>query len=170
MRGSSASARVLMVEAHNGQLYLLPEHRPAKFQRIDNDGLTRRITGPTTSNDREQDTGLHHAVAPSVTRDETRNTFDEDRLTFGEAGSSSEAKRWHSTVRSREYRRRSAFRPGPVMTPLRQPHSPEEWLQPNARSRRPSSLQQRKCRQPDACARNYRDQWLRIMQARPLPA
>ena len=106
MRGSSASARVLMVEAHKGQLYLLPEHRPAKFQRIDNDGLTRRITGPTTSNDREQDTGLHHAVAPSVTRDETRNTFDEDRLTFGEAGSSSEAKRWHSTVRSREYRRR----------------------------------------------------------------
>ncbi len=56
MRGSSASARVLMVEAHKGQLYLLPAHRPAKFQRIDNDGLTRRITGPTTSNDREQDT------------------------------------------------------------------------------------------------------------------
>ncbi len=48
--------QVLMVEAHKGQLYLLPEHRPAKFQRIDNDGLTRRITGPTTSNDREQDT------------------------------------------------------------------------------------------------------------------
>ena len=48
----------------------------------------------------EQDTGLHHAVAPGVTRDETRNTFDEDRLTFGEAGSSSEAKRWHSAVRS----------------------------------------------------------------------
>ena len=46
MRGSSASARVLMVEAHKGQLYLLPERRPAKFQRIDNDGLTRRITGP----------------------------------------------------------------------------------------------------------------------------
>ena len=71
MRGSSASARVLMVE----------------------------------------DTGLHHAVAPSVTRDETRNTFDEDRLTFGEAGSSSEAKRWHSTVRSREYRRRRKLGP-----------------------------------------------------------
>ena len=47
----------------------------------------------------EGDHGLHHAVAPGVTRDETRNTFDE-------AGSSSEAKRWHSTVRSREYRRR----------------------------------------------------------------
>ncbi len=43
-----------------------------------------------------------NGVAPHVTRDETRNTFDEDRLTFGEAGSSSEAKRWHSTVRSRE--------------------------------------------------------------------
>ena len=41
-----------------------------------------------------------NGVAPHVTRDETRNTFDEDRLTFGEAGSSSEAKRWHSTVRS----------------------------------------------------------------------
>ncbi len=47
----------------------------------------------------EGDHGLHHAVAPGVTRDETRNTFDE-------AGSSSEAKRWHSTVRSRECRRR----------------------------------------------------------------
>ena len=54
----------------------------------------------------EGDHGLHHAVALGVTRDETRNTFDEDRLTFGEAGSSSEAKRWHSTLRSREYRRR----------------------------------------------------------------
>ena len=32
----------------------------------------------------EQDTGLRHAVASAVTRDETRNTFDEDRLTFGE--------------------------------------------------------------------------------------
>ena len=28
-----------MVVAHKGQLYLLPEHRPAKFERIDNDGL-----------------------------------------------------------------------------------------------------------------------------------
>ena len=50
--------------------------------------------------------GCNNGVAPDVTRDETRNTFDEDRLTFGEAGSSSEAKRWHSTLRSREYRRR----------------------------------------------------------------
>jgi hypothetical protein len=57
------------------------------------------------------DHGLHHAVAPGVTRDETRNTFDEDRLTFGEAGSSSEAKRWHSTVRSREYRLRKKLGP-----------------------------------------------------------
>ncbi len=39
MRGSSASARVLMVVAHKGQLYLLPEHQPAKFERFDNDGL-----------------------------------------------------------------------------------------------------------------------------------
>ena len=46
MRGSSASARVLMVEAHKGQLYLLPEHRPAKFQRIDNDGLHETDYGP----------------------------------------------------------------------------------------------------------------------------
>jgi hypothetical protein len=35
----------------------------------------------------EGDHGLHHAAAPGVTRDETHNTFDEDRLTFGEAGS-----------------------------------------------------------------------------------
>ena len=35
---------------------------------------------------------------------------DEDRLTFGEAGSSSEAERWHGTVRSREYRRRKNAR------------------------------------------------------------
>ena len=46
MRGSSASARVLMVVAHKGQLYLLPEHRPAKFERIDNDGLHEAAYGP----------------------------------------------------------------------------------------------------------------------------
>jgi hypothetical protein len=28
----------------------------------------------------ERDTGLRHAVASDVTRDETRNTFNEDRL------------------------------------------------------------------------------------------
>ncbi len=28
-----------MVVAHKGQLYLLPEHQPAKFERFDNDGL-----------------------------------------------------------------------------------------------------------------------------------
>ena len=50
----------------------------------------------------EQDTGLRHAVASDVTRDD----FDEN-LTFGEAGSSSAAKRWHSTVRSREGERSS---------------------------------------------------------------
>ena len=54
----------------------------------------------------EQDTGLRHAVAPDITRDETRNTFEEDRLTFGETGSSLAAKRRFSTLRSREYRRR----------------------------------------------------------------
>ena len=63
MRGSSASARVLMVEAHKGQLYLLPARRLRMSER---------------------DHGPHHAVALGVTRDETRNTFDEDRLTFGE--------------------------------------------------------------------------------------
>ncbi len=31
--------QVLMVVAYKGQLYLLPEHRPAKFENIDNDGL-----------------------------------------------------------------------------------------------------------------------------------
>ncbi len=45
----------------------------------------------------EGDHGLRHAVASGVTRD----AFDE-KLTFGEAGSSSAAKRWHSAVRSRE--------------------------------------------------------------------
>ena len=46
MRGSSASARVLMVVVYKGQLYLLPEHRPAKFERIDNDGLDETDYGP----------------------------------------------------------------------------------------------------------------------------
>jgi hypothetical protein len=32
----------------------------------------------------EQETGLRHAVASAVTRDETRNTFDEERVNFGE--------------------------------------------------------------------------------------
>ena len=50
----------------------------------------------------ERDTGLRHAVASDVTRD----AFDEN-LTFGEAGLSSAAKRWHSTVRSREGERSS---------------------------------------------------------------
>ncbi len=54
----------------------------------------------------EGDHGLHHAVAPGVTRDETRNDFDEERLTFDTHGSSTEAKKCHSTVRSRECRRR----------------------------------------------------------------
>ena len=31
--------QVLMVVAIKGQLYLLPEHRPAKFENIDQDGL-----------------------------------------------------------------------------------------------------------------------------------
>jgi hypothetical protein len=53
----------------------------------------------------ERDTGLRHAVASDVTRD----AFDEN-LTFGEADSSSAAKRWHSTVRSREGRRSSGTR------------------------------------------------------------
>ena len=46
MRGSSASARVQIVVAHKGQLYLLPAPRPAKFERIarqhgEGGGLTR---------------------------------------------------------------------------------------------------------------------------------
>jgi hypothetical protein len=43
MRGSSASVRVLMVVAHKGQLYLLPDHQPAKFERIErsSSGSTR---------------------------------------------------------------------------------------------------------------------------------
>jgi hypothetical protein len=28
----------------------------------------------------EQDTGLHHAVPPGVTRDETHNTFEEAQI------------------------------------------------------------------------------------------
>jgi hypothetical protein len=35
-----------MVVAINGQLYLLPEHRPAKFERIDHDGLAEAGYGP----------------------------------------------------------------------------------------------------------------------------
>ena len=31
--------QVLMVVAYKGRLYILPEHRPAKFENIDQDGL-----------------------------------------------------------------------------------------------------------------------------------
>jgi hypothetical protein len=34
--------QVLMVAAIKGQLYLLPEHRPAKFERVDTTGLNDR--------------------------------------------------------------------------------------------------------------------------------
>ncbi len=43
---SNALKIVLMVVAYKGQLYLLPEHRPAKFERIDNDGLHEAGYGP----------------------------------------------------------------------------------------------------------------------------
>jgi hypothetical protein len=52
MRGSSASARVVMVVASRGQLYLLPEHRPAKFERIDSDGLHEAGYGPDDFDER----------------------------------------------------------------------------------------------------------------------
>ena len=35
-----------MVVAHRGQLYLLPEHKPAKFERIDQTGLREAGYGP----------------------------------------------------------------------------------------------------------------------------
>jgi hypothetical protein len=38
--------QVFMVVALKGQLYLLPEHRPAKFERIDHDGLAEAGYGP----------------------------------------------------------------------------------------------------------------------------
>jgi hypothetical protein len=38
--------QVLMVVALKGQLYLLSEHRPAKFERIDHDGLAEAGYGP----------------------------------------------------------------------------------------------------------------------------
>ena len=38
--------QVLMVVAYKGQLYLLPEHRPARFERIDQDGLHEAGYGP----------------------------------------------------------------------------------------------------------------------------
>jgi hypothetical protein len=34
------------VVALKGQLYLLPEHRPAKFERVDHDGLNEAGYGP----------------------------------------------------------------------------------------------------------------------------
>ena len=65
-------------------------------QRVTRDGRLR-MSDPAS-----------HCDAQRVTRDETRNSFNPDiaRLTFGEAGSSDAAKRWYSTMRSREYRRR----------------------------------------------------------------
>jgi hypothetical protein len=43
--------QVLMVVAIKGQLYLLSEHRPAKFERVDHDGLNEAGTDPTISNE-----------------------------------------------------------------------------------------------------------------------
>jgi hypothetical protein len=38
--------QVFTVVAINGQLYLLPEPRPAKFEHIDHDGLSEAGYGP----------------------------------------------------------------------------------------------------------------------------
>jgi hypothetical protein len=38
--------QVLMVVAIKGQLYLLPEHRPSRFERVDHDGLNEAGYGP----------------------------------------------------------------------------------------------------------------------------
>ena len=38
--------QVAMVVAYQGQLYLLPEHRPARSERVDNDGLHEAGCGP----------------------------------------------------------------------------------------------------------------------------
>jgi hypothetical protein len=40
--------QVFMVVAIKGQLFLLPEPRPAKFERIDHDGLNEADYGPAT--------------------------------------------------------------------------------------------------------------------------
>ena len=67
----------------------------------------------------EGDHGLHHAVAPGVTRDETRNTFDEDRLTFGEAGSSQAVAQHGALARvppAQEARAADAHRSGGTQT------------------------------------------------------
>jgi hypothetical protein len=42
--------QALLVVAINGQLYLLPAHRPAKFETSIMMGWPKRATGPTTSN------------------------------------------------------------------------------------------------------------------------
>jgi hypothetical protein len=38
--------QVLMVVAYTGRLYILPEHRPAEFENIDQDGLHEARYGP----------------------------------------------------------------------------------------------------------------------------
>ena len=52
MRGSSASARVQIVVAQKGQVYLLPEHRWRSSSASTTAARTRWVTGPTTSNER----------------------------------------------------------------------------------------------------------------------
>ena len=42
--------QVAIVVASQGELYLLAEHRPAKFENIDTQGLHEAGTGRTTSN------------------------------------------------------------------------------------------------------------------------
>ena len=38
--------QVLMVVAYKGRLYLLPKHRPAKYERVDTTGLHEAGYGP----------------------------------------------------------------------------------------------------------------------------
>ena len=87
----------------HGRGAIFAERSPnGAFEYIDHDRPARGGLWARRLRMSEQDTGLRHAVASDVTRDD----FDEN-LTFGEAGSSSAAKRRHSTVRSREGERSS---------------------------------------------------------------
>ena len=88
-----------MVVACKERLYILPEHRPAKFENIDQDGLTRRTAAR----------GLRMRGASTVSEWATgdASTPLEERA-FGEAGSSFEAHarlRQSATARQRNWRR-----------------------------------------------------------------
>jgi hypothetical protein len=100
-----ADRQVAIVVAYKGQLYLLAEHRPAKFENIDTQGRTRRGRAGRLRMLRRKGDGVS-SCGNGVLGNGNGVSLDEDPMTFGEHGSSAETKRTVSTTRVREFRKR----------------------------------------------------------------